>query len=128
MFETGVEQARALDAADPLGHLRERFVFPTPQASDEVTYFVGNSLGLQPRAGASILAEELEKWATRGVRGHFESEVRTKEAVIAFPVADIGIVAVAASVSLIATGIADVAAANVKMRVAEHRVDARPPP
>jgi kynureninase len=74
MFEPGVDFARSLDAADPLAPLRERFAFPPPRNRDEVTYFVGNSLGLQPHASREAVVAELDKWAERGVRGHFESD------------------------------------------------------
>lgn len=74
MFEPGVDFARSLDAADPLAYLRERFAFPAPRHRDEVTYFVGNSLGLAPHAGRVALLAEIDKWADRGVRGHFESD------------------------------------------------------
>jgi kynureninase len=73
-FQPGVDFARSLDAADPLAHLRDRFAFPPPRNRDDVTYFVGNSLGLQPHASREALVAELDKWAERGVRGHFESD------------------------------------------------------
>jgi len=74
VFEPGVDFARSLDAADPLAHLRDRFAFPPPRHRGEVTYFVGNSLGLQPHASREALVAGLDKWAERGVRGHFESD------------------------------------------------------
>ncbi len=74
MFEPGVDFARSLDVADPLAHLRDRFAFPPSRHRDEVTYFVGNSLGLQPHASRDAVVAELDKWAERGVRGHFESD------------------------------------------------------
>lgn len=48
--------AVALDAADPLRRLRDAFVFPQHGGQDQ-TYFVGNSLGLQPRAARAMVAE-----------------------------------------------------------------------
>ena len=47
-----IEQARALDAADPIGHFRERFVLP-----EGVIYLDGNSLGALPRATPKRIAE-----------------------------------------------------------------------
>ncbi|MBB5737337.1 kynureninase [Xanthomonas arboricola] len=62
--------AVALDAADPLRHLRDDFVFPQHAGQDQ-TYFVGNSLGLQPRGARAMVAEVLDQWGARAVEGHF---------------------------------------------------------
>ena len=62
--------AAALDAADPLRHLRERFHLPR-HGDGEQLYFCGNSLGLQPRATRAALLDELDAWANLGVEGHF---------------------------------------------------------
>lgn len=62
--------ASALDAADPLRGFRDEFHLPlhdgTPQA-----YFVGNSLGLQPKGARTHIEEVLDKWAREAVEGHF---------------------------------------------------------
>lgn len=73
MYEATLEYARARDAADPLRKWREAFIFPQRQGQP-VRYFCGNSLGLQPRAVAQALQEELEQWATYGVEGHVEGK------------------------------------------------------
>ncbi len=72
-FDTSIEHARSLDADDPLGPFRERFWIPQVDGQDQI-YLVGNSLGLQPKNVAALVTEELEKWQTLGVRGHFESD------------------------------------------------------
>eukprot|EP00438_Fugacium_kawagutii_P009390 Skav231296 [mRNA] locus=scaffold161:265783:271080:+ [translate_table: standard] len=41
---------------------------------DECVYLVGNSLGLQPSQTKQLVCEELEKWASLGVNGHFTGE------------------------------------------------------
>lgn len=74
VFEPGLEFARSLDAADPLREFRREFVFPEPGGDSPVTYLVGNSLGLQPRAARAVVIEELDKWAELAVRGHFETD------------------------------------------------------
>jgi kynureninase len=60
------------DAADPLASFRQHFRIPTrPDGSG--AYLCGHSLGLQPKAVARIIGEELDSWAQRAVDGHFES-------------------------------------------------------
>ncbi|WP_115048984.1 kynureninase [Xanthomonas arboricola] len=62
--------AVALDAADPLRQLRDDFIFPQHAGQDQ-TYFVGNSLGLQPRTARAMVAEVLDQWGALAVEGHF---------------------------------------------------------
>ena len=71
-FENTLEFAQSLDRQDPLKSYREAFHFPTFH-SNEVRYFTGNSLGLQPKSTAKYIQEELEDWAKYGVEGHFLS-------------------------------------------------------
>jgi len=66
--------ARALDVADPLSVLRERFRIPVAPDGSEAIYLAGQSLGLQPRTAAAVLATELDAWATRGVDAWFDHE------------------------------------------------------
>ena len=47
-----LDEARALDAADPLAHCRDRFALP-----EGVIYLDGNSLGALPRATGAAIAE-----------------------------------------------------------------------
>ena len=62
--------AAALDADDALGALRSQFHIPRHGESEQA-YFVGNSLGLQPRGARAFVEEVLDKWATQAVEGHF---------------------------------------------------------
>ena len=62
--------ADALDAADPLRHLRDQFLIPQHDGGDQ-TYFVGNSLGLQPRGAQAMVQEVMDLWARIAVEGHF---------------------------------------------------------
>ncbi|MGB3393117.1 MAG: kynureninase [Stenotrophomonas sp.] len=62
--------AAALDAADPLRHLRDQFLIPQHDGDDQA-YFVGNSLGLQPRGAQAMVQEVLDLWARIAVEGHF---------------------------------------------------------
>lgn len=70
-FQNGLDYARALDAADPLAHFRDAFHFPVQPNGEPFIYLCGNSLGLQPKAAARYLAEELEDWRNLAVEGHF---------------------------------------------------------
>ncbi|CAH0167221.1 kynureninase [Microbacterium sp. Bi128] len=64
------DEARALDAADPLAAHRDAFV----GAESSLVYFDGNSLGRPPRATAERLAEFVTtEWGGRLIRGWDES-------------------------------------------------------
>jgi kynureninase len=65
--------ARELDASDPLSGFRNEFHFPH-QDGRPVIYFTGNSLGLQPKAAAEAVQQELDDWARLGVEGHFHAK------------------------------------------------------
>ncbi|GAB4131211.1 MAG: kynureninase [Bacteroidia bacterium] len=69
-YENSIEFARKADEADPLRSFRDRFYFPEFNG-EQVVYFTGNSLGLQPRTTHAYLQQELEDWAKYGVEGHF---------------------------------------------------------
>jgi kynureninase len=62
-----------LDQADPLRAWREAFWIPH-HGDGEQSYFCGNSLGLQPRAVAGFMDEELAQWRDLGVESHFKGE------------------------------------------------------
>lgn len=65
--------AQDLDARDPLRNFRDEFHFPQHEGR-EVIYFTGNSLGLQPKAAADALKQEMDDWARLGVEGHFHAK------------------------------------------------------
>lgn len=66
------EEAQNLDTHDELKSYREKFFFPQTEA-DHCIYFVGNSLGLQPKNVREYINIELEDWAKYGVEGHFHA-------------------------------------------------------
>ncbi|KAK3296448.1 kynureninase 2 [Chaetomium fimeti] len=95
-----IEYARQLDAQDKLSYLRDDFNIPTKDSlrkkalnaagntaakqngtkhtngdsMDETSiYFVGNSLGAQPKCIRQYIDAHLETWASIGVNGHFTS-------------------------------------------------------
>jgi len=71
-YEPSLEFARAQDEADPLRAFRNRFHFPS-LGTDELVYFTGHSLGLQPKTVRAAVELELDEWAKYGVEGHFHS-------------------------------------------------------
>ncbi|HRP63934.1 MAG TPA: kynureninase [Phycisphaerales bacterium] len=73
-FRADEAYARSLDAADPLRAYRERFHMPVTMRGDEVIYFCGNSLGLQPTTARAMIEEELDAWAKLGVDAHFKAK------------------------------------------------------
>ncbi|XP_071243357.1 kynureninase-like [Salvelinus alpinus] len=81
--QTSNEVATYLDNHDELKHLREQFLLPKVSelppsdltlvdGTNECIYFVGNSLGLQPKMAKKYIDEELDKWAKMGVHGHVQ--------------------------------------------------------
>jgi len=71
-FDTTLAFAKEMDEKDPLRSFREKFIFPSFH-KNEVRYFTGNSLGLQPKTTRTIIEEELDDWAHFGVDGHLKS-------------------------------------------------------
>jgi kynureninase len=70
---TTTTTADGLDRADPLSRFREHFHIPR-RGDGELAYFVGNSLGLQPKAAAAAVQAELDTWRDLAVEGHFRGE------------------------------------------------------
>jgi kynureninase len=68
------DQARQLDADDPLRAYRDRFHLPTDRDGQPLIYFAGNSLGLMPKSARAAVDQELEDWARFGVDGHFKEK------------------------------------------------------
>lgn len=89
--------AQHLDSIDPISHLQSEFYIPTKAEikssaaeftlpenltveapseykddGEQCIYFCGNSLGLQPIRARTLINEELNVWARRGVLGHFD--------------------------------------------------------
>jgi kynureninase len=65
--------AQELDQNDPLAKFRAQFHFPTFH-ENQVVYFTGNSLGLQPKQTKDYILQELSDWAKWGVEGHFDAK------------------------------------------------------
>jgi kynureninase len=70
LFENTSTFAKQLDEQDELKSYRKQFFFPQHNGED-VVYFTGNSLGLQPKTTKNYIEQELNDWAKFGVEGHF---------------------------------------------------------
>lgn len=70
-FENSLPFAKKLDRLDPIAPYRKKFHIPLHEGKPSV-YFVGNSLGLQPRETKKYINEELDDWANLAVEGHFD--------------------------------------------------------
>jgi kynureninase len=73
-YQPTLSFALACDEQDPLRHYRSQFYFPVHQGQ-ELRYFCGNSLGLQPRGVEQALHNELMHWREHAVEGHFRGEM-----------------------------------------------------
>lgn len=58
------------DQNDSLAPFRKRFLIPQKENKDQI-YFLGNSLGLQPKSTASYINKVLDQWSQYGVEGFF---------------------------------------------------------
>src|SRR5687768_12028693 len=65
--------AQQLDEADVLKEFREHFIIPIHH-KEEAIYFLGNSLGLQPKSTAPYIQQVLQQWSQLGVEGFFMGE------------------------------------------------------
>ena len=73
IWKNTLEFAKKQDEIDPLKDYRNQFYLPSFHEK-RVTYFTGNSLGLQPKSTKSFIDQELKDWAKWGVEGHFHAE------------------------------------------------------
>jgi kynureninase len=73
LFSDAYAQAR--DSADALRGFRDEFHLPLHAGSAQA-YFVGNSLGLQPKGARACVEQVLDKWATEAVEGHFTGDAQ----------------------------------------------------
>ena len=72
LFENTLAFAQQLDAEDQLAHFQDHFYIPRHESGIPVTYFCGNSLGLQPKSVRRAIESELLTWEDYGVEGHFK--------------------------------------------------------
>jgi kynureninase len=72
-FETGLSFAQQLDASDPLKNFRDKFIIPEANGKQRI-YFLGNSLGLQPRSTKDHIQKILDDWSALGVEAFFHAK------------------------------------------------------
>jgi kynureninase len=74
IFRSTESFAKDLDAHDALKYFRDKFYIPKQTSGEDVLYFTGNSLGLQPKTTRNYIEQELKDWETFGVEGHFQAK------------------------------------------------------
>lgn len=72
-YRTDPDFATQMDAQDSLRSYRDQFHFPQTDDGQQALYFCGHSLGLQPKATAAAVQQELADWQDLGVRGHMHA-------------------------------------------------------
>ncbi|MEI9944507.1 MAG: kynureninase [Chitinophagaceae bacterium] len=72
-FENSLQFAQQLDKVDLLKNFRNDFIIPSINGKEQI-YFLGNSLGLQPKNTKEELNKILDQWAAHGVEGFFEGD------------------------------------------------------
>ena len=73
IFENSLEFAKDLDQRNELGNFRSQFLIPAHD-NKEAIYFLGNSLGLQPKRTNEYIVQVLGQWKNFGVEGFFEGD------------------------------------------------------
>ena len=63
-----------LDQKDRLKNYRDLFFIPKNKKGNELIYFCGNSLGLQPKKTKEYIIQEVDDWKKLAVEGHFHAK------------------------------------------------------
>ncbi|ULQ52957.1 kynureninase [Flavihumibacter fluvii] len=69
-MDNSLAYAQQLDRDDQLREFRQQFIIPEENGVEQI-YFLGNSLGLQPRRTAGYIDQVLKQWARYGVESFF---------------------------------------------------------
>src|SRR5688572_19829682 len=72
-FENTHAFAQQLDASDPLKDFRDKFIIPEANSKQQI-YFLGNSLGLQPKSARNYIEQILGDWSSLGVESFFHAK------------------------------------------------------
>ncbi len=68
-FENSSGFAKKCDKMDTLKSYRDKFYIPFGENKEEVLYFCGNSLGLQPKTAREYVEQEMKDWQMLGIDG-----------------------------------------------------------
>ncbi len=71
-FENSLSYARESDTNDPLKNFRDKFIIPERNGKQQI-YFLGNSLGLQPKTANDYIQRVMKDWASFGVEAFFHA-------------------------------------------------------
>ena len=72
-FQNTLEFAQESDKQDSLQRFRNEFILPLHEGKPAI-YFLGNSLGLQPKRTNGLIQQVLDQWSHHGVEGFFKGE------------------------------------------------------
>jgi kynureninase len=72
-FENSISFAKKMDTDDPLKDFRNRFIIPESDGKQKI-YFLGNSLGLQPKSAKKYIDQIMDDWASLGVESFFHAK------------------------------------------------------
>ena len=72
-FQNDLSFAQELDNIDPIKVFRNKFIIPGADGKQQI-YFLGNSLGLQPKSANDYVQRIMKDWATLGVEAFFHAE------------------------------------------------------
>ncbi len=72
-FQSTLAFAQQLDLDDPLQSFRQQFIIPDENGKEKV-YFLGNSLGLQPKRTKDSIQTIMNDWAAHGVEAFFGAD------------------------------------------------------
>ncbi|MEN9548507.1 MAG: kynureninase [Bacteroidota bacterium] len=72
-FENTLVFAQHLDKQDVLKKMRDSFIIPKRNGKQQA-YFLGNSLGLQPKMAKAYIEKILQDWAHLGVEAFFHAQ------------------------------------------------------
>lgn len=72
-YNLGKSFALEMDAKDPLANYRDRFLLPHAENNPAI-YFLGNSLGLQPKSAREHVKSVMKNWELWGVEAYSKGE------------------------------------------------------